>query len=250
MVSVPRALALDNSIEPRAKLLYQNLIAYKPGSIRKLAACASMNRNSVFRLLNLLVQSGWVKIFKTGYRNVPIPAQPIAWQKELLASIEKRDKMSPRSGENKMNLLLDLLVDTGPHVRNARPWFLANHKTKEFLEYDRFDPELKVAWEFNGAQHFATTPRFPDQRNLEQLQSRDRLKAKLSNEHGIKLITVVAEDLSLERMLSRIPENLPVRLFDVDSLYVKGLEEMCFQYTAYVARAIAREEKKATWTQN
>ena len=249
-MSLPLALTLDHSIEPRAKLLYQTLVAHKPGSIRKLAAAVPMNRNSVFRLVKVLVRTGWVSVFKTGYQNVPIPTQPLSWQKEHLAAVEKHDKMSFRSGENKMNLLLDLLVDSGPHVRNARPWFLANQNSKEFLEYDRFHPELKMAWEFDGQQHYGPTPKFPSQREFERLQSRDKLKAQLSKEHGITLITIVAQDLDIATMLEKIPQHVPIRLFDVNSYYAKGLSEMCLQYNAFLARAIARDEKRALQNQN
>ncbi len=234
---------VDNSIDPRAKALYLSLIVHKPGSIRQLAACTSMNRNLVAKLVYSLVKTGWVVIYEAGCQKTPIPTKPPAIQKAQLDYIRECDKMAPRSGENKMNMMLDQIVDTGPCILNARPWFLQNPESKEFLEYDRFDPETMSAWEFDGRQHYEVTPDFPDASNLRMVQTRDALKARLSRGKGVTLITVTAEDLTLENMLKKVPERVPIRLFDANGVYVRGLEHMCSEYIAYYGRAKARDER-------
>lgn len=234
---------MDNSIDPRAKALYLGLIAHKPSSIRELAACASMNRSVVSRLIYSLVKTGWVIIHETPHKRIMIPTQPPEIQKAHLDYVRESGKMSPRSGENKMNLMLDLMVDVSPCICNARPWFLQNPKSKEFLEYDRFDPEAMRAWEFDGRQHYEVTRDFADENNLKQIQERDVLKARLSRENGVTLITLTAEDLTLENMLNKIPEDVPIKLIDIDGIYAKGLEQMCLQYRAYYERARARDER-------
>jgi hypothetical protein len=65
----------------------------------------------------------------------------------------------------------------------------------------------------------------------------------LSRENGVALITITAEDLTVENMLSKIPEDVPIKLIDVNGIYAKGLEQMCLQYIAYYERARARDER-------
>lgn len=241
VISLPHALVMDNSIDPRAKALYLSLIVHKPSSIRELAMCTSINRTVVTKLIHSLVKTGWVIIHETPHKRIMIPTQPPEIQKANLDYVIESDKMSPRSGENKMNLMLDLIVDVSPCIYNARPWFLQNPKSKEFLEYDRFDRETMRAWEFDGRQHYEVTRDFPDENNFKQIQARDNLKAQLSLENGVALITVTAEDLTLENMLNKIPEDVPIKLIDINGIYAKGLEQMCLQYIAYYERARARD---------
>ena len=246
VISLPRALVMDNSIDPRAKALYLSLIANKPSSIRELATCTSTNRTVVTKLIYSLVKTEWVVIYETPHKTIMIPTQPPEIQKVNLDYVRESDRMSPRAGENKMNLMLDLIVDVSPCIYNARPWFLQNPKTKEFLEYDRFDPEAMSAWEFDGRQHYEVTRDFPDENNLKQVQARDKLKARLSQENGVALITITAEDLTIENMLNKIPEDVPIKLIDANGIYAKGLEQMCLQYIAYYERARARDERLHT----
>jgi hypothetical protein len=172
-----------------------------------------------------------------------IPTQPPEIQKANLDYVRESDKMSPRSGENKMNLMLDLIVDVSPSIYNARPWFLQNPKSKEFLEYDRLDPEAMRAWEFDGRQHYEVTRDFPDENNLKQIQGARQAESATEPENGVALITITAEDLTLENMLNKIPEDVPIKLIDINGIYAKGLEQMCLQYIAYYERARARDER-------
>lgn len=59
------------------------------------------------------------------------------------------------------------------------------------LELDGYCNELKIAFEYNGQQHYKRHPlwhRSPDA--LEKQQTRDRLKARLCEERGINLIII------------------------------------------------------------
>lgn len=244
VITLPRALAMDNSIDPRAKALYLSLIAHKPRSIRELAACASMNRDVTTRMIHILVEKGWVIVKKYGCNNIMIPTQPPEIQKANLDYIRACERVHPRSGESKMNLRIDQIVDISPFIDNARPWFLQHSKTKELMEYDRFSVEAKQAWEFGGRQHYELTPYFPDEDNLRAIMERDEEKARLSREHGITLINITAEDLTLENMLRKIPDDVPIKLIDTEGIYAKGLEEMCLQYIKYCQRAKARDERR------
>lgn len=72
-----------------------------------------------------------------------------------------------------------------------RPAFLKRPSTGKNLELDGYNPDLKLAFEYNGAQHAKFHPMhrgsiqaFKDQ------QDRDRLKAQLCQQHGVKLIVI------------------------------------------------------------
>ncbi len=231
----------DNSIDPRAKFLYMSIIAFKPKSIRELADRTGMNRSVVTNLIGSLQEAQWLLIYETPGKKVMIPTGPLEVQKAKLEHAKEVDKFHPRGGENKMNLLLDLIVDVSPFIYNCRPWFLQNPFTKEFLEYDCFAPDVKVPWEFNGRQHYETTPQFSDEIELERTKERDFMKAQISCEQGVTLITITSKDLKIDTMLEKVPEHVPTKLFDVNSVYAKGVEEMCLQYIKYSERARARD---------
>jgi hypothetical protein len=75
--------------------------------------------------------------------------------------------------------------------RNVRPNFLRNPESGKALELDCYDPEYKIAVEYNGIQHY----KFPsayhksEKEFYDQLY-RDRLKKKLCDEEGVYLIPV------------------------------------------------------------
>lgn len=93
-------------------------------------------------------------------------------------------------GEELLKRFLDILLPFD-HVDNYRPPWLGG------LELDRYYPELLVAFEFQGDQHFRPTEFSPD---ASIVQSRDRLKRALCGERGIKLLTLEAADLEYTRL--------------------------------------------------
>ena len=99
---------------------------------------------------------------------------------------------------------------------SCRPSFLMNEKTGHNLELDGFNPRLKVAFEYNGSQHYFYNPFFhKDERAFEKMKERDELKRKLCKNAGIHLLTIPytvrINDLgSYIRKL--VAEHLPRRL--------------------------------------
>lgn len=74
---------------------------------------------------------------------------------------------------------------------SCRPSFLLNTQTGHNLELDGFNPRLKVAFEYNGSQHYFYNPFFhATERAFEKMKERDELKRTLCDRAGIRLITI------------------------------------------------------------
>ncbi len=69
-------------------------------------------------------------------------------------------------------------------IRHHRPDWL------DRLELDIFLPELKLAFEYQGQQHFHAIKAWGGEKALINLQERDRKKAHLCSQHGITLIPI------------------------------------------------------------
>lgn len=84
----------------------------------------------------------------------------------------------------------------------VRPDFLKNPETGRNLELDLYNDELKIAVEYNGAQHYLFPNRLHSdyEEFLGQIR-RDKLKVDLCDENGIYLITV--------------PYNVPLNYEDI-----------------------------------
>lgn len=77
-----------------------------------------------------------------------------------------------------------------PFVR-VRPDFLKNPESNRNLELDGYNEELKIAFEYNGIQHYCFPNGFKQtKKEFEQQLRRDKFKMEKCNEHGIYLITV------------------------------------------------------------
>ena len=99
---------------------------------------------------------------------------------------------------SKEHLLASLLREVFPDKelqRNRRPPWL------DGLELDIFFPELNLAFEYNGEQHYQPVDFFGGQAAFVDLTKRDRRKAELCQQNGVKLVVVSYTDtLTLERV--------------------------------------------------
>src|SRR5690554_631360 len=94
-------------------------------------------------------------------------------------------------GENHAKKCLKSINPNSRLQYNKRPDFLKNPKTGRNLELDIYDPKRKIAIEYDGRQHREYVPHFHrnKQDHINQVH-RDKLKKKLCNENGIKLISI------------------------------------------------------------
>lgn len=73
----------------------------------------------------------------------------------------------------------------------ARPKWLLNPLTGKSLELDGYNPKLKIAFEYNGIQHYQFVPRFHKSPDCLTLQTmRDIFKRVTCKRYGIVLITI------------------------------------------------------------
>lgn len=68
-----------------------------------------------------------------------------------------------------------------------------------------------VAFEFNGPQHYGPTQEFPDPQEARMRQAMDAMKLGLRVRHGVQVVVIHPQDLTLAGMRGKIEGVLPVR---------------------------------------
>ena len=112
-----------------------------------------------------------------------------AYKEEVRAKLDRVEY----AGEALMRSFLSLIVDTKECEDGARPEFLVNPASGERMEFDRYYPLHRVAFEFNGKQHYVATGPYTKQQVTAQ---RKRYRwLQICKEKGIRLVVVHANDL-------------------------------------------------------
>jgi hypothetical protein len=98
--------------------------------------------------------------------------------------------------------------------RSTRPDFLKNPETGSNLELDGYNGELKLAFEYNGQQHYTFPNRWHSTKEMFEAQvRRDIFKQEICRRVGICLITVpytIPHDQIYEYILLRVNGNSSV----------------------------------------
>ena len=83
---------------------------------------------------------------------------------------------------------------TGSSFPTKRPaWLMGAHGKP--LELDGYNEALKIAFEYNGKQHFSENTSWPSsEQNLQKIQSRDALKVRLCRENNVALFQINYDD--------------------------------------------------------
>src|SRR5690606_34393418 len=148
-----------------------------------------------------LAESRWISIAQEN-RRAPIWFRLQHADQAYKAEVEARLERAGYRGEALMRSILSLIADTKECEDGSGPEFLVNPATGERLELDRYYPLHRVAFEFNGKQHYIATGPF-SKREVAAQRKRDRLKQRICNEKNVKLVVVHAEDLTLRGMLRK-----------------------------------------------
>lgn len=225
-------LLLDPHPGAKAKVLYgvlQQLPKDNSFTYLELGAIVGASPNTVRIALGELVTHHWLNLTRQG-KHGPIHftlRNPCAEKREteLLYARARMEECDYR-GEAIMREFLSLIVDSDEYQDNARPVWLVYPLTGEPLELDRYYYVHKVAFEFQGSQHYGPTERFPDERKACEQRTRDLVKAALCNERKdeVRLITLTGADLSVDAIRRKVEGLLPLRDLTGHELLLSYLE--------------------------
>src|SRR5690606_20499667 len=187
------------------------------------------------RALTELAQAGWVSMRQKN-RLAPIefvlhhPDE--AWRRAAASRLQR----SQFAGQALMQEYLTLIVDSKEYVEDGATGFLVNPRTQQLLQFDRFYPLHRVAFEFNGRQHYEPTELYSKEQVAAQ-RERDRTKHAICKARRITLVVVHAEDLSLEGMRRKVEGLLPLRDLGSFDRTIRYLEDVARRYRRAAARA-------------
>jgi len=204
--------------------------------ITAIAEELKMSNNTVRSACRKLVDRGWVMKIRLpdGRRRLVVPVLPRSVEASAAEQLTIIRSNVAKVGECLMLCFLDCKIESAEYIDGARPDWLRNQDTGRRMEFDRLYTELRVAFEFQGEQHYGTTDLFPDQEQFEQLQRRDNLKAWLSARHQYTYVEVRAVDLTSAAMDLKIPPHVPRRFSLPDSPLIAKLEELGAGYKSYI----------------
>jgi hypothetical protein len=220
LASLPDELLSDRTVGVQAKLLY-GCLQLLPGfrhpkgafTYVQLADLTRVSLSTVTRSVRALAETGWIQ---TTQPNKFCPIQftlsnsVAARHDGEVGQAARRLEEADYIGEAIMREYLSLLVACDEFEDNASPGFLVNPFTGQEMQFDRYYPP-RVAFEFQGPQHYGPTARYSSQIKVQKQQARDYIKAGIAKERGITLITVHPGDLTLQGMQKKAAGLLPLR---------------------------------------
>lgn len=217
---------LEADLNPTTKMICASLFLEPSDSITGLAKRLRIHRSTASIHIARLEKAGWAKI--VGNRIYPRHPDKLRRQKAEL--FVKHLPLQVYVGEHIFFTWLDELIDSDDFINHARPPFLRNPATGQAMEYDRYYCGLKKAFEHQGPQHFGPTKKFPDAQKAREQELRDWAKLGISSANQIHLIAITWKDLSLQRMLAKIPAEVPCKLIDPKDPFISCLEEESLKY--------------------
>lgn len=243
-VPVPGAILTNRKLGIPSRVLY-GLLLLTPGfrhpcgqfTHAELAGLAHASPTTVVHGLSELARAEWIKA-KRANRLAPIHFEltfpGLDRGLRAIAAAQERLNREEYRGEALMREYLSLISNSNNYVDNTFPGFLRNPRTDELLQFDRFYPP-KVAFEFNGAQHYHPTKKYSAD-DVARQQERDLLKQGLCIREKITLVIIRDEDLTLEAMRRKVGNLLPLRDLTEHDLLIDFLESESEAYRRNVER--------------
>lgn len=151
----------------------------------------------------------------------------------------------PRIGEGWVSeavlkhIVAQALEPLGYEVRHrVRPEWLGG------LELDIYVPDLSLALEYMGEQHYFPVERFGGEEGLRLVKDRDRRKAEICKKRGVALLLFrYDEPLTSEYVFQRLTAETPLELRNIDSEQIEvPLGEMSSYHAARERMSEAREK--------
>ena len=143
------------------------------------------------------------------------------------------------SGELLLREILKQIIDNNNVIYNHRGLGIKNSRTGNELEIDIYYPDYKLAFEFQGEEHFKETS-FADSSEVKEIKIRDAIKDRFCSENGIKLVIVCAMNLntSFRGTLHRaLPDIKMIRFDRNNDEHIKKLrilEWKCKEYRKHL----------------
>ena len=103
---------------------------------------------------------------------------------------------------------------TGYEFPRMRPKWLRNPKSGALLELDGYCEKLKIAFEYNGRQHYETIEYWNDEKcnKLKTIEYNDSVKIEKCKERGIHLIILSGKIGTLKEQIINSLKNLEILL--------------------------------------
>lgn len=207
-----------------------------PDTLSGWAAAADMDTETARRSLNRLMEFGWAdRIAKDGPgRQLIGPCMPIAVEAVVAERLQLVRLSVPRVGEWLMMCWLDLLAASDDIIDNSRPGWLRSPGSSARFELDREYPSARVAFEFQGSQHLVIGgPYAHTQEEYAKQVDRDNIKAGICVRNRYRLIEITKEDLTLDRMISKVQGVLPIAYYLKGGPIEAALSDMSRAYISY-----------------
>lgn len=228
IVLIPDTLIDTRDLTISARFLRTIAEVKSHRSLSELARIAGMSRSTASRACQHLAAQGWIGWHSTKNSRIAVPCYPDEVEKLRVELLLWEKDMAPFLGEFLMRKILDEIIASSTYMDNARPSFPINPETGQPLEIDRLYRE-GVGFEYNGEQHYRPTAKY-DQQTVRKQVTRDIIKQGLGVRYGITIVEVTDRDLTIDTMMAKVPPSLPIRRLNRQSLYLRKLEEICWEH--------------------
>lgn len=210
--TLPLLLALDQRVSPRAQSLYHAMRCMPKTFAMDYIRVLGVPRETGRRAIHELLRYGWAYTFvhpESGL-DIVVPWMPRDIELAKARQVEELAETAPNRGEWVLKALLLLSVNAPYALYNHRhEWLVirdgvrASESVKR-LELDIDFPNVKVAVEFQGRQHYETVE-FPSGRtDLQKQMALDRMKALACERRGYTLVEIPDVELSYETVLTKL----------------------------------------------
>jgi hypothetical protein len=155
-------------------------------------------RKPSFNELNTIAKQHGGTLVSKEYKNIDTP---LKWKcskghifESTLWSIKKHGRWCPKCNlYNKENLSRNIIeLFTGKQFSKIKPKWCKNDLTGALLELDGYNKELKLAFEYNGKQHYEYDPVFfhKNMQVFDEQEYRDFIKIKQCHKNNVNLMII------------------------------------------------------------